>query len=64
METMQIRFDEDTIVRHKKSGKLYRATGFPGSNSDRICVVGQRNDKDFGPVRFIDADKLEAVERT
>jgi hypothetical protein len=64
-------FAHDQIVRHAASGKLYRVNLLkigaqagdvvvPSANG-RVCVFGQRNGSDFGPVRFVDASKLEST---
>jgi hypothetical protein len=63
------------IVRHAKSGKLYRVievytqTVTIGSSSRRfssnpyaeasVGVVGQRNGRDFGPYRSLAVSKIE-----
>jgi hypothetical protein len=49
------------IVRHIKSGKLYRVV-YESHNPGRFCVVGQRDHKDFGPIRVMDAHKLQPQE--
>lgn len=54
-------FDTGDVLRHVKSGKLYIATGYNGSGAHRTGVYGWRNNRQFGPVRFIDSDKLERV---
>lgn len=52
------KFSEGTIVRYTKSGKTYVVTGITGRHADRIGVIGWRDGREFGPIRFLDADKL------
>jgi hypothetical protein len=56
-------FDVGEIVRFIPSGKEYVTTGFTGRDNSRVGVYGWRNGKQFGPVRFLDAGKLERVTR-
>jgi hypothetical protein len=55
------KFNEGEIVRYVKSGKIYVVTGFTGSATDRIGVYGWRDGRQFGPIRFLDAEMLEPV---
>lgn len=45
------------IVRHLKSGKLYRIESV--YDSGRMCVIGQRDGKNYGPSRNMNPAAVE-----
>jgi hypothetical protein len=53
--------DAGSILKHRDSGKLYEATGRTGATG-KLEVYGLRNGKNFGPVRYVDSEKLMEVE--
>lgn len=54
-------FQPNAILRHVTSGNLYRFTGTIGA-AGGLGVFGRRLDRDFGPIRFIAADRLVAAD--
>lgn len=54
-------FKVGQLVQHKKSGKVYQVQDDQVTCNGRLYVLGQRNGKDFGPIRFIAVDALRAV---
>jgi len=53
-------FKVNEIVQHAVSGKFYIVTGIVGTGGT-IGVYGWRNDKEFGPVRFIAPERLRSL---
>jgi hypothetical protein len=54
-------FKVGQIVEHIASGKLYLVCDDQMNYRGRLQVIGQRDGRDFGPVRFIDATKLRVL---
>jgi hypothetical protein len=61
---MATKFSIGQVIRYTNSGKLYKTTGSKSGSGDtnRVGVIGLRNGQEFGRIRFLDADRCEAVQ--
>ena len=60
MATTYSDFKVGQVVEHVTSRKLYLVCDDQMNYRGRLQVIGQREGRDFGPVRFIDVTKLRA----